>query len=338
MSSPIKRLLSIPAEETRVSRRGFHVRDAAVGERLELIGLTFLHGYHAALAVQGGAGLAQSLRAVDTELQGFAFEGAAMALTLLDHLIPTNRGRFHRFLHGEGSPHFYMLHVGAGWALARLPWLRWRVDSFISTLDPLVRWLALDGYGFHQGYFYWPDSVRRQQVPRGVAGYARRAFDQGLGRSLWFVEGADARQIATAIAAFPQARQPDLWSGVGLACAYAGSRDAAQLELLRDAAGPYLAQAAQGAAFAAKARQRAGNPAQHTNFACEVLCSATAEAAAAVTDSAFQDLPLGGRALAGVGLQPRLQHPNVEPAYEIWRRRIQEQLILTSHPLGGVSK
>src|ERR1039457_1019400 len=86
----------------------------------------------------------------------------------------------------------------------------------------------------------------------GVAGSPRRAFDQGLGRSLWFVEGADASRIAAAISSFPKARQPDLWSGVGLACAYAGGRDQAHLELLRETAGPYVAQVAQGAAFAAK--------------------------------------------------------------------------------------
>src|ERR1039457_6890759 len=161
------RILGIPDDEALVSRRGFHVRDPDVQLRLELIGQTFLRGYHAALPDQGGAALARSLGAIDAELQGFAFEGAAMALTLLDHLMPVNRGRFHRFLQGPGAPHFYMLHVGAGWAMARLPWLRWRVNSFISTLDPLARWLALDGYGFHQGYFYWPDSLPPQKVSGG---------------------------------------------------------------------------------------------------------------------------------------------------------------------------
>ena len=305
------RLLSIPVEETRVSRRGFHVREAVLRERLELIGQTFLCGYHAALADQGGTVLARNLGSVHAELRGFAFEGAAMALTLLDHLLPMHRGRFQRFLQGEGAPHVYMLHVGAGWALARLPWLRWRVDSFISTLDPLARWLALDGYGFHQGYFCWPRSVRRQEVPRGVGGYARRAFDQGLGRSLWFVEGADAARICATISAFPPGRRPDLWSGVGLACAYAGGRDEAHLESLREAAGPYLAQAAQGAAFASKARERAGNQAPHTEMACDILCGISAQAAAGVTDKALLNLPKDG----------------AEPAYEIWRRRIQEQLI-----------
>ena len=320
MGSLTNRLLSIPIKETLVSRRGFQVRDPAVQLRLEAVGQAFLGGYHAALPDPGGAALASSLASIDAQLRGFAFEGAGMALTLLDHLLPMRRGRFPRFLRGPGAPHIYMLHVGAGWALARLPWLHWRVNSFISTLDPLARWLALDGYGFHQGYFHWPASVRLQQVPRGVAGYARRAFDQGLGRSLWFVQGADPAGIAAAIASFPQARRPDLWSGLGLACAYAGGLPPSHLELLREAAGPYLPQVSQGVAFAAKARARAANPAPHTELACSIFCRASAGAAASVTDDALRDLPPDG----------------VEPAYEAWRRRIQRHFTFAAQPLPGV--
>lgn len=320
MSSLITRLLSIPLEETRVSCRGFHAREAGVAQRLESIGETFLRGYHAALSSRGDSNLAYELDLVDAELRGFAFEGAAMALTMLDHLAPVNGGRFHRFLKGAGAAHTYMLHVGAGWALARLPWLRWRVGAFISSLDPLAGWLALDGYGFHQGYFYWPDSVRRHAVPRAVSGYARCAFDQGLGRSLWFVEGADAARIGSAIAAFPPTRRPDLWSGVGLACAYAGGRNELHLALLRETAGPHLPQAAQGAAFAAKARRHAGNPAPQTELACNVLCGCSAETAADITDRALLNLPTDGPV----------------PAYEIWRRRIQDRLVLSAQPAGGV--
>jgi hypothetical protein len=309
MSWPIKQLLSIPVEETQVARRGFHVGDRVVGARLESIGESFLHGYHAALREGATPALG-----VDPELRGFAFEGAAMALTLLDHMVPVNRGRFGRFLDGEGAPHAYMLHMGAGWAIARHPWLRLRPAAFLRSLDPLLGWLAMDGYGFHQGYFYWPHAVGRQQVPGALAGYARRAFDQGLGRSLWFVEGADAARIGATIAAFPQTRRADLWSGVGLAAAYAGGVEASSLEQLREAAASYLGQVAQGAAFAAKARQRAGNPANHTDLACRVLCRIPAEEAAAITDDGLKDLPPDG----------------VEPAYEAWRQRIQKQISLSS--------
>jgi hypothetical protein len=283
-----------------------------VQQRLETIGQTFLSGYHTALRDEGAAALARDLRSIGPELQGFAFEGAAMALTLLDGLLPGMGGRLRIFLDGEGAAHPYMLYVGAGWALARLPWLRWRADVFLANLDPLLRWLAMDGYGFHQGYFYWPRSVGRQERPRGLSAYAGRAFDQGLGRSLWFVEGADVSRIPFTVASFAAPRHADLWSGVGLACAYAGGVDRSRIELLREAAGPYAAQLAQGAAFAAKTRQRAGNPAPHTESACQVLCGLSAEAAADVTDAALRGLPPDG----------------AEPAYEVWRQRIQRAIAL----------
>src|SRR6185503_18765465 len=108
---------------------------------------------------------------------------------LLDRLRLTRR-RFADFVSGPGASHVYMLYVGAGWAIARLPWLRSNPDRAIRHFDPLLGWLAVDGYGFHEGYFHWPESIDRRRLPRGLSGYARCAFDQGLGRSLWFVEGA----------------------------------------------------------------------------------------------------------------------------------------------------
>ena len=90
-----------------------------------------------------------------------------MGLYLLDLLTPWNRGRLGGFLAGPGAEHAYMVHVGAGWALAQL---RLRVDRALAHLDPLLGWLAVDGYGFHQGYFRWPESVDRQWVPRSLAG------------------------------------------------------------------------------------------------------------------------------------------------------------------------
>lgn len=68
--------------------------------------------------------LAVRLSSIEPEVRGFAFEGAAMGLALLDHLTPWRRDRFERFLSGPGDRHAYMVHVGAGWVFARLPWLQ----------------------------------------------------------------------------------------------------------------------------------------------------------------------------------------------------------------------
>jgi len=304
-----RRLFSIAPEETSFARRRFRGESSAVRERLEEVGRCFVRGYHAALEEDRPLPLAARLEAeLELELRGFAYEGAGMALALLDALIPGRRDRLARFLAGPGDAHAYIIHVGSGWILARLPL---SPERHLARLeDPSMRWLALDGYGFHEGFFRWPRSVERQNVPHKLRGYARRGFDQGLGRSLWFVDGADVGLIPRTIGAFPEARQPDLWSGMGLACGYAGGRGRSDLEALRRAAGPYTSQLAQGVAFAAKARERAGNLAAHTELACQVMCGTNAVAAAAVTDEASLHLPA--------------DRPG-EPAFEVWRRRIQDR-------------
>ncbi len=301
-------IFGISPRETSFALRGFRGDFAAVRERLEEVGRCFTAGYHAALEEDRPEPLAARIESeVARDFQGFAYEGAGMALALLDVLTPWRRDRLSRFLAGPGADHVYIIYVGAGWVMARLPV---SPERFLSRLeDPCLRWLALDGYGFHEGYFRWPRSVERQETPRGLRGYYRRGFDQGLGRSLWFVEGADVRRLPRTIGAFPAARQTDLWSGLGLACGYAGGRTRAEVEELRTAAGPYLPQLAQGVAFAAQARERAGILTPHTELAAEVICGMSAAEAAAVTDQARHDLPA--------------DRPE-EPAFEVWRRRIQD--------------
>jgi hypothetical protein len=304
-------LFGISPKETSFARRGFRGDFTAVRERLEGVGHSFVAGYHAALEESAPEIAAARIDAeLDRELRGFAYEGAGMALALLDRLTPPlpgrPRDRLARFLAGPGDIHAYIIHVGAGWILARLPL---SPERLLSRLDPLLGWLALDGYGFHEGFFHWPRSVARQEVPRKLRGYARRGFDQGLGRSLWFVDGADVRLLPRTINAFPASRQPDLWAGLGLAAGYAGGRTRADLEELRRAAGAYAPELAQGVVFAAKSRHRAGNITAPTELAAEVICGLSAAGAAAVSDGALRDLPA--------------DRPG-EPAFETWRRRIQD--------------
>ena len=302
-----KFFFGLSPEEASFARRGFRVAETGAQERLEKIGQTFIKGYNAALENDLPSQLAPRLNAIENELRGFAFEGAAMALTLLDCVSLGKGNRLRDFLTGAGKAHLYMAHVGAGWALARL---HRRAQSFLARLDPLLGWLVIDGYGFHEGYFHWRRCFEDRRVPRHLSGYARRAFDQGLGRSLWFVSCADIIRISNIIYTFPKQRQPDLWSGIGLASAYAGGVSRADLENLIVAAHPFASQLAQGAAFAAKTRQRAANPAPHTELACNVLCGVSAAAAACITDLALHYV------------SPAVKQTD----YEDWRQRIQAYL------------
>ena len=310
MGTFLQLTMGLSAQEAGFRARGFYEGDSEVRERLEQIGRTFIRGYNGALNANSLEALTIELEKVDLEMRGFAFEGAAMALALLDHLTPWNKRRLKRFLHGRGAGHVYMVHVGAGWAIARLPWLRRGWQRWLGTLDPLLRWLALDGYGFHEGYFHPQTYIRNRHSPHGLSGYATRVFDQGIGRSLWFVDCADLSRIQKTIALFDEPRHADLWSGVGLAAAYAGGIHQSRLEELRKASGVFSSQLAQGAAFAAAARQFASNPARHTDIACHVFCGLSAEGSARVTQNAMIDLPSDHRGT---------------PAYEVWRQLIQTQ-------------
>ena len=321
-----KRLFGISPEETTFARRGFPPVDPRVQQRLERIGRTFVEGYHLALDEPDAATLGGRLDEVDASWRGFAYEGAAMGLALFDAITPWRGRRLDALLAGPGQTHVYMVHVGAGWAAARLPWLRRNLHRYLTRFDPLLRWLIVDGYGFHEGYFHWRQSVAEHAVPRRLTGYARRVFDQGLGRSLWFGTGADVSRVGETIAGFPSSRHADLYGGVGLACAYAGGVDREAIENLREAAGHCRPSLAQGAAFGTKARLRAAALTQHTELACELLCGMSADEAAAVTDTCLADLPGSDYARDDNARDDNAPDGEKLPAYELWRQRIQSQI------------
>lgn len=299
----LRRALTIPPTEVSGARRGFRACEASVRVRLDGIGQLVLDGHHAALSARDAPELALRLEGTDNVDRGFAYEGAALGLVLLDALTCAGLRRWRDFHDRQAGPHTYMVHVGAGLALARL---RRKLTLPVNGADPLLGALVADGYGFHEGYFATARALQAPRAPARVTGYAARAYDQGLGRSLWFVHATDPDGIASTIRTFAPERQGDLWSGVGLACAYAGGLERPGIECLRALAATHAPDLAQGAAFAAEARARAANPASHTRLSCEVLCGCDDTAAAHVARTTRANLP---NAPDGT-------------AYEEWRRRL----------------
>jgi hypothetical protein len=291
-------LIGIRSEESVFRRPGFAPE---AWPRFRPVAHSLVAGYHATLEDSSLPVLVPRLDAVAPELRGFAYEGAGMALAALDVVAPWKR-RLQEFVDGPGAPHLYPIYVGVGLALARL---KRRPERHLAGLDPVLGWVIVDGYGFHAGFFQTRRYLQGRAAPPRLSPYAMRVFDQGLGRALWFSGGAVVDRIAATVDGFPPVRQAELWSGIGLASAYGGGTDRAGLHALRAAAGPYRAQLARGAATAAGGRAHAGNPAEHTELACEVFCGLPARDAAAVMDRARENLPGDG----------------AEPAYEVWRQR-----------------
>jgi enediyne biosynthesis protein E3 len=294
-----ERVFGIDVAQTRFDVRGFAPSAPAVRAHLEGHAAAFVAGYGAVLADDDVGRLAATLaERVPADRRGFAWEGAAMAATLLDLLPLPGRGRFARLLAGPAAHEPFLLHAGAGWAYARLHRRRWPARAY----TPLLRWLPYDGYGFHQVFF------GRAGEPRGWPPYAYRAVHQGAGRALWFTCGADPDRVAAAVARCPEPSAGDLWSGVGLAAAYAGGAPDGVLPALAARAGRHGPALAQGAVAATAARVSAGNGNADTARACAQLCGTGVDEAFALYEKALD------------GLVPE-QDPM---AYETWRTRVQQ--------------
>ena len=233
-------------------------------------------GYDIALDDDGAERLAARLAGLPDLVRGFAYEGAGAALTVLDRFLPTPRSRFQALLRGPGAPFAVLLHVGAGLALARVSR---RIEDDTRGIDAEMRWMPLDAYGFERAVFAPSRVVSGGEVPP-LSAYGRRAFDQGLGRGLWFRAATGLERITRTIAGLRPERQADIWSGVGLAAAYAGPNTEASLAALDQAAGPQGPSVRLGVACAAFMRSEGRNPSPHTERAARALCGMPAERAA----------------------------------------------------------
>ncbi|WP_433202024.1 DUF1702 family protein [Dactylosporangium sp. CS-047395] len=314
-------LLTPNVKETTMAVRGFHVKNDTGRDLLETVGKSFLDGFAEAAEARTVQDVVAPLADVPVRFRGFAYEGAGMAFAIRD-ATGLGRGLTRAFLEGPGQPHIYMAYVGVGWAMARLPRPLWRG---LYAPDPLLRWLVLDGYGFHQAYFqtsrYVFEQYRHTNFPwpsGGPGWYADRVIDQGVGRAMWFVGGADPQLVARMIDRFAEDRRADLYAGAGLAATYAGAAGEDELRDFRERAGQYRPELAQGCAFAAAARVKADLLMPHNSLATQVFCGTTPQEASDITDVTLEQ---PGTAPAGTTVRPGT------PEYELWRQRIAGQFV-----------
>ncbi|MGI5186203.1 DUF1702 family protein [Dactylosporangium sp. CA-152071] len=324
MLGSVRRLVLTPSfKEVSFAHRGFPVVPTDATRRLEAIPQAVLVGFEWGIDTRTSAELVQRLELVEPEMRGFAYEGATMAVTVLDAMAGGRGRRAQALLSGPAVPHTFLTYIGIGFAMARLPrplWKRILPDLTGTPYYPTMSWLAVDGYGFDRAYFQTERWVTRQErlAPypwQGGADYFPRACDQGIGRALWFIHGGQVPDVVAAVRRFAADRQADLWSGVGLAATFAGGADAAGLAALRRGAGEHWTHVAQGSVFAAKARVFSGFEPEHTAVAVAALTDLTVARAAALADDVAVDVgdATGGRNGDATDLD-----------YEMWRSKIRD--------------
>lgn len=299
--------------------RGFEVTDTAVAQALDRVPQAVMTGFECAATIRSLDGIARRLNLIDPHVKPLAYEGAVAALILRDMLSPLRSRLATRFVSGPAAPYIHMAYIGYGFLLPRMPRQLWQrmLPNFGEPHHSLLSWLAVDGYAFDRAYFDPERWVVRQYLPRaypwqGDPGYFLRVVDQGVGRALVWIHGADPRAMAATIERFASHRRPDLWSGVAASVTYAPGTglDAGALKFLLSAANGCAPEVALGAAMAVKARHLAGMVPDHTAMASTVLTGLTVENAVRLVDDAAEEATSGGRG----------------PGYERWRLRIRSRI------------
>jgi hypothetical protein len=294
--------LRIPESEACFDRWGLHGGFCS-WRRLEQASLSIIRGYNRVLEENLTGWLFRDLRTVASDDLGFAEQGVAMGAAMLDLLIPEAEPRLSRFreIMGDGFSDSISLGLGCCYARASLP-----IHAIPVGLSAADRWLVIEGHGFYSGYLGRCSRSDSHSGRCGAELQDGRAFDQGLGRSLWFSRGADPEWIGAAISTTARPRRGDVWTGVGWAAADVGGGGPYALAGLCQAAGAYLPALARGAALAARSRRDGRILVRQTDLACELLCGMTSEDAAELVDRERHRPPTRGSL----------------PADQDWRRRV----------------
>ncbi|MBF6329481.1 DUF1702 family protein [Nocardia transvalensis] len=314
MPSPIgplrSLLLGTRAVPDPLNRPHFAAPSPATAAELERVSLHLSQAIDFAVRSKNNDEVIAHLAGVPEQYQGFAYEGAATGLAVLDALTPGGHRAADMFS-GPTAKHDLTMYVGVGLSYGRVPKPLW---GKAFPKHPVYRWLTLDGFGFYNAFFRTEKYVIgrhvEQRFPRwmGNPEPLRRAADQGLGRALWFICGGSVELLAQRISQFEPHRHGDLWNGVGIATTFAGGVEAADLKAISELVPQFRADLAGGCAMVAKIREKTGTPTPHTEAAVNTYCGCSIGEAAALIDKALGEIPSDGSAAS----------------YQLWRQRVGE--------------
>lgn len=255
----------------------------AISERVEHVRNVFQAAQAAADEHLTDEVLIQYLEhSTDPPFRSVAYEGASYARGLQSLSNDNNLTTWLAYMQ-RVPQHAVQVYIGLGWSFAQQ---RLHPRPLIDTLDPLMQPRVFDGMGYYDGTFRQRHTIHLHKLPEGIEGSDLRAYNQGLGRCLWYVSKGNSDRLAELIGGFDPSRMPDLWRGAGIAIAYVGCIDESGLNALNKHAGIYGGHLAIGAALTGRTRSHAGLPSVDTDLVCQVLCGMNALACKKMTEEA----------------------------------------------------
>ena len=190
------------------------------------------------------------LKQQEPEFRSIAYEATAMELAIQDLANGISLDKWYTLLE-KSKEHDVHVHVGLGWALAKL---QISPSKYIESLRPLLKWRVVDGMGYYFGLFNRRRTLIQCEFPELLEENAKAPFDQGVGRSIWYISKADPEQVTAYINNFSEGRHSNLWKGLGIAVTYVGGCTNEKLKLIYEAAGEHQKYLVCGATLACRAR------------------------------------------------------------------------------------
>ncbi|MBL4594812.1 MAG: DUF1702 family protein [Flavobacteriales bacterium] len=241
-----------------------------VKDKMTLIQSIFIDSKEKGLSITNHSELNKALLSNDGEFISIAYEAASMGIAI--NSIKNNNSLviWNEFYQNYGLKHAVQIHVGLGWALSEL---NLDLNSYSNDFEPLLKYRVIDGFAYYDGKFKRRQAVRMQQIPENLDDLSIRAYNQGLGRSFWYIAQAEVEKLVRMINIFPEERHYDMWRGVGVAVAYVGGADSIILEELIQAASKHITAFKCGIAIATHTKEKANATSDTTQKICDVVFS-----------------------------------------------------------------
>lgn len=227
--------------------------------------------------LQNKRDLEDIIQLLDAEVptyRSIGYEGASYLLAYQDLAETGKLDRWRIFHKRAGLQHPFHIDIGLGWAYAKL-----RMNPLGQTgpIQRLQDRMILDGIGYYFALFRGRRTLKQHQIPPIIPPEQWSAFNQGIGRRIWYTAQGDIERCLHLLRSFPSSRHPALWRGIGLACGYVGGADHGTLAQLVQEAAEHKTQFKTGIALAAISRDASRSINDSTQLACQVVCEQTVD-------------------------------------------------------------
>jgi hypothetical protein len=259
-------------------------------QQIEEVFTLFRSAHDLAASLDTTEGLLQHLDSAKGPFISVVYEGAAAGMAYRQIQAGASK-----LTVPDWPAHGAQVHIGIGWGIAEAGA---RPDAYVHQFSGIMQGRVLDGYGYYSGLFRRRRSIQAMEIPEGIPTELLTAFDQGLGRAMWYISKGETGPLMTMIEAFPEERKTGLWRGIGVASSYVGGITPNEHKSLIDHAGSMGTELAVGLLLCASGRVTAGTGSAETESFLH-LHGLTVDDVMATADILLQS-PDYNAALAGI--------------------------------------